>query len=60
MASVDSIVDTLIKSIETATNEELAQTYNYIVSCSDCSYWHDCQNEHTCYVYILEKLERGD
>ena len=57
MAKIDEIYDTIVKSLETATNEEIAQAYNQVVGCGSCPYWHDCQNMHWCYNYILDKLE---
>lgn len=58
MAKIDEIYDTIVKSLETASNEEIAQAYNHVVGCGACPYWHDCQNLHCCYSYILDKLEK--
>ena len=58
MAKIDEIYDTIVKSLETATNEELATAYNISVPCGVCQFWHECGNRHDCFDFILEKLEK--
>lgn len=60
MNKVDEIFDTIVKSLEEASNEEMASAYFILVGCGKCPYWHDCKNEFPCDDYILEKLEKGD
>lgn len=60
MANVDTIVNVILKTVETADNDELARTYNNVVTCGECPWWHDCANEHDCFEYIKEKLEKED
>ena len=54
------IIDVIVKSLDTAQNEDIAEAYNYVVGCPDCPYWHDCRNEHYCCDYICDKLERRE
>lgn len=56
MTNRDEIKSIIAKSLETAEDYDFAVTYDNIVSCGDCPYWHDCRNEHMCYEYILKKL----
>lgn len=57
MTLKENIKSRIIKSLESATNDEIADAYNYVVSCGDCPYWRDCKNENLCGEYILNKLE---
>ena len=52
MTNRDEIKSIIVKSLETAEDYDFAVTYDNIVSCGDCPYWHDCRNEHMCYEYI--------
>ena len=56
MTNKDKIKNIIIKSLETANEELIADAYYDTVSCDDCPYWHDCENEYDCNEYILNKL----
>lgn len=61
MTNTDEIKSTIVKSLETANKDEIADAYECLVSCGNCPYWHDCRNERDhCYDYILDKLEADD
>lgn len=60
MANIDEIKSIIIKSLESASNDEIADAYTYVVSCGNCLYWHDCRNECVCTEYILNKMKEGD
>ena len=57
MMNKEEIKNIIVKSLDTAPNEDIAEAYNYVVGCNDCPYWHDCRNEHDCTDYIYDKLE---
>lgn len=54
---MDEIKNTIIRSIETASKNKIADAYYFLVNCCDCPYWHECENEHECSKYILDKLK---
>lgn len=60
MANIDEIFDTIVTSLETANNEDVATAYAYLVGCGDCPYWHECQHNFICDEYILKKLEKEE
>ena len=54
----DKIKSTIVESLETAKEEEIAYSYVQVVRCRNCSYQNDCWSKHChCYDYILEKLK---
>lgn len=57
MTNKDEIKSTIVKSLETANKDEIVNAYEILVSCGDCTFWHDCRNEHNCFEYIRNKLE---
>ena len=57
MTSRDIIKSTIIKSVESASNDELGEIYMQIVGCLDCPYRSDCRIEHDCGGYITDKLD---
>lgn len=57
MTSRDIIKSTIVKSLETASNDEIGEAYMNIVGCCDCPYWSDCKIEHDCWGYITDKLD---
>lgn len=56
MSRRDIIKSIIIKSLESANADELAQVYNEIVSCADCPYRHKCGFTYDCHSYIFDKL----
>ena len=60
MVKRKEIIDTIIKSLDTAKNHQIIEAYNYVVGCSDCPSWRDCKNEHMCADYIADILEEGE
>lgn len=60
MTNIDEIKSTIVKSLETASNYEIADVYEDMVDCGDCPYWHDCRNGYDCDEYILNKLVADD
>lgn len=57
MTNREEIKSIIIKSLETANEETIADAYYDTVSCGDCPFWHDCRNGQFCRGYILNKLE---
>jgi len=61
MTNRDEIKSIIIKSLETAPEEKIAEAYVSIVRCCDCPLCDNCRKERTylqtCFEYILEKLE---
>lgn len=54
---MEEIKSIIMKSLESANKNEIAEAYFFIVSCGDCPYYNDCRNEHYCEKYILDKLD---
>ena len=53
---ISIIMKSFEKVLEKATDFELVEYYAQLVSCIDCPNWLDCQNEHECDVYMIERI----
>lgn len=60
------VIDVIVKSLEKADNEELADAYMYIVDCSEdpcCPLYDECRGRHIvlrCDRLVMKKLEEEE